>query len=310
MRSEGMSAADWRAWESARTLADLGELTARWLEGDLASRPGYLPGAGPDDETRPLVGVLASCNRAGYVTHGSQPGVVGVGEDSTRWAQRAGVQGFASPEVADRIYDVAGQAGLTVILHAPAALPRFRTRYGQVVPVTVHEARPCTWFGAHLSRRHLRDAWTGYGICHPHAVEALCAAWQVTVIDPDWGHNDRLWTVLRAALAADTGRPAPGVTVPAPPSMSARLDAARVFDVTLPPAPGAGPAVTGPAAALDRLGAVWSADFGGYASGQLDASQVRCVLCQLAPCDCPPFGTPAYHVLVDRVHGRTGGDGA
>lgn len=59
-----------------------------------------------------------------------------------------------------------------------------------------------------------------------------------------------------------------------------------------------------------HLGAVWSPDFDGYASGQLDASAVRCVLCGHAPCDCPPFGTPGYLALVDRLHGRTRGGGA
>lgn len=59
-----------------------------------------------------------------------------------------------------------------------------------------------------------------------------------------------------------------------------------------------------PAAALAALGAVWSPDFDAYGSGQLDASRVRCVLCTHAPCDCPPFGTPEYMALVDRLHGR------
>jgi hypothetical protein len=65
-----------------------------------------------------------------------------------------------------------------------------------------------------------------------------------------------------------------------------------------------------PAAALDVLGAVWSPDFDAYASGQFDASAVHCVLCGHAPCDCPPFGTPGYLALVDRLHGRTRGCGA
>jgi ADP-ribose pyrophosphatase len=65
----------------------------------------------------------------------------------------------------------------------------------------------------------------------------------------------------------------------------------------------------GPVAALAALGAVWSADFGAYASGQIDAAAVRCVLCGQAPCGCPPFGTPEYLALVDRLHGRArGGD--
>jgi hypothetical protein len=54
-----------------------------------------------------------------------------------------------------------------------------------------------------------------------------------------------------------------------------------------------------PERALKRLGAIWSPDFGAYASGQLDASRVRCVLCEHPPRDCPPFGTAEYSALMD-----------
>ncbi len=64
---------------------------------------------------------------------------------------------------------------------------------------------------------------------------------------------------------------------------------------------------TDPRELLDQLGAAWSPDFDAYASGKLGASQVRCVLCGHAPCDCPPFGTPEYLAQIDRVHGRNRG---
>ena len=60
-----------------------------------------------------------------------------------------------------------------------------------------------------------------------------------------------------------------------------------------------------PVAALGQLGALWSPDFDAYASGQLPADQVRCVLCLTVPCACPPFGTPEYFALLDARHGRT-----
>lgn len=53
---------------------------------------------------------------------------------------------------------------------------------------------------------------------------------------------------------------------------------------------------------VNDLGAVWSPDMDAYASGQIDASQVQCVLCTHRPCDCPPFGSPAYFDLVARRH--------
>ena len=86
------------------------------------------------------------------------------------------------------------------------------------------DGRPYTHFGAQLPRRHLRDRWTGYGICHPSAVTALCGAWQVTVLDPQWGRNDRLWPVLRDALARRSrpGRPSFGGQRPGPAGHPAR----------------------------------------------------------------------------------------
>lgn len=47
-----------------------------------------------------------------------------------------------------------------------------------------------------------------------------------------------------------------------------------------------------------------SPDLSAYAAGELNASQIRCALCQHAPCDCPPFGTPEYFALLDRRHGK------
>jgi hypothetical protein len=62
---------------------------------------------------------------------------------------------------------------------------------------------------------------------------------------------------------------------------------------------------TDPVKLVNRLGAKWSPDFDAYASGRLDASEVRCVLCGHAPCDCPAFGSDEYFALIDRVHGRS-----
>jgi len=57
---------------------------------------------------------------------------------------------------------------------------------------------------------------------------------------------------------------------------------------------------------VNRLGARWSPDFGSYASSQLDISQVRCALCEMAPCQCPPFMSDEYVALVKRLHGLDG----
>lgn len=54
----------------------------------------------------------------------------------------------------------------------------------------------------------------------------------------------------------------------------------------------------------DRISVRISDDFDAYAEGRIDAHQIRCVLCQHRPCDCPEFGTPEYMELVNRRHGR------
>lgn len=38
--------------------------------------------------------------------------------------------------------------------------------------------------------------------CRTEAVRQVIAAWQVTVVDPDWGRNDLLRPTLRRALEA------------------------------------------------------------------------------------------------------------
>ncbi|MDQ3275031.1 MAG: hypothetical protein M3Q39_08390 [Actinomycetota bacterium] len=100
-----MSRADADAWYRARSLADLGELTARWLEGGIGSRPGYQPRCGPDVETRRLIPTLAALNRGGYLTNSSQPGEAPtVGYDGRLWSQRAAVSGFTDRATLDRIH--------------------------------------------------------------------------------------------------------------------------------------------------------------------------------------------------------------
>lgn len=59
-----------------------------------------------------------------------------------------------------------------------------------------------------------------------------------------------------------------------------------------------------PREALEALGAAYSPDLDAYASGARPASRVRCALCGLAPCACPPFGSAAYFALTDAAHGR------
>jgi hypothetical protein len=191
-----MKKVDQRCWAATRSLREVAELTALWLEGKLASQPGYLPDCGPDAETADLVPTLVALNRAGWLTDVSQPGWgPGPGYDGATWAQRAGVGGFTDPRLADRIEAAACAAGLIVVRHDGAS--RWAGRNS--VTVTTRSACPHTGFGARWSRRELSSQ---YLECGNRAVAEIKKATQLTVVDPEWGRDDLLWPVLRRQAQA------------------------------------------------------------------------------------------------------------
>lgn len=180
-------------WSNARTLTDLGELTARWLEGSIRVLPGYggRRGCGPDQETRPLIRTLAAANRRGYVTCQSQPGYDGLAYDGRPAQQRAAVEGFADPEIARWLTRQARAAGLLVV--QTMATRRRQIDYRTAVTVSQWDGKVHTEFGATLTRSHLR--WV-YQELPDEALDAITSAIQVTLIDPEWGRQDVLWRVL------------------------------------------------------------------------------------------------------------------
>ncbi|MCX4682463.1 hypothetical protein OG413_45880 [Streptomyces sp. NBC_01433] len=186
-----MSRADKRRWRSAENLQELGHLVASWLIGDLASQPGYQPNYGPDEETQHLIPVLVAVNRLGFVTDSSQPGFAGYGYDHHWWEQRAAVSGLVDdPELRDRLVAAAEVAGLTVVQHDMT--PR---RHAEGVPVTRSLGRARTHFGGFLPVRDLRTVWQPE-IIGRRAFDKVAAAWQFTLIDPEWGRDDVLWEAL------------------------------------------------------------------------------------------------------------------
>lgn len=206
VRLPWMSLADRRRWRGARTVTDLGQCMADWLEGRISSQPGYQPNFGPDEETADLVPILAAVNRAGYLTTGSQPGLEGPGFDGSHWRQRAAVDGHISDPVLLRaIVNAADTAGL--YLGMQDMIPD-RTDSGMVV--TTVDSEPYTWFGDRLSYRDLRTIWP---IIHREAFHAVGTSVHLTLIAPEFGEDGQyLWKVLEEALTAvadlDTSEPA------------------------------------------------------------------------------------------------------
>lgn len=179
-------------WQHARTLADLGNLTAEWLEGAI----GYAPAHGPDDEglirpareTAPLIPYLARANRNGFVTCVSQPGVGPTGDHS----QRAFVDGFCDGPTAGRIHRACRGTDLVVIETPPAWENPTR------ITVTMRGGKPCTWAGGVNTAV---DIAVHYGEDCPRAVASLFLASQVVIIDPVWGRQGLLWETLDTAWA-------------------------------------------------------------------------------------------------------------
>lgn len=175
------------SWPDARTLEDLGELTARWLEGVEPHHPNY--GAGPDTETTALVPELAALNRAGFVTDFSQPAEPLV----DGFSQRAAISGFCTEAVARRIAALGLSTDLIVIAFPPGG------EGGHYIPITISDYRPFTWAGRHGfdELEHLAEA------C-PQVVEDLRKAWRIDVLDPQWGRDRYLWDHLDDAVIRNT----------------------------------------------------------------------------------------------------------
>jgi hypothetical protein len=178
-------------WLAASTMLELGELAARWLEGDLSWQPCYY-GDEPEPETAGLIGVLALANRGGFFTDQSQPGEIGDG-----YSQRAFVDGFADEATAERIRVAFSSTDLVVI-----AIPAHVDRTCALVPVTRDGVEEFTWLGTGVAIDDLRASYEG--LVSPQALLGLMSAWQLHIFDPVWGRNDRLWPILEAVMTTPT----------------------------------------------------------------------------------------------------------
>ena len=174
-------------WATASNFEQLCELTARWLEGVLDHNPSY-GGGPPDPETGPLAPVLAAVNRAGFLTDFSQPGIPG-GDDGRQ--QRAAVCGFCSGETTDRLSDALGPTDLVLLAEINDS--------GVRIPVTLDKGEGCTWVGGAPAMSYVADCYPGVP---RESIAALASCWYVTILDPVWGRDDRLWPTLLAAMTS------------------------------------------------------------------------------------------------------------
>lgn len=184
-----------KLWAQASTLLELGELIAQWLEGSIDSQPGYMPNCGPDDETEPLIPVLSSINRAGFVTNGSQPGCKPEADgDGAVWCQRAAVMGWITDDGWPELARAATAAGLIVAEFAPGSARPC------TIPATRVDGQDYTWFGGQLSSRDISHL---YGELSDAGQMTLMNAVQLTIVDPEWGRiASPLWTLLESWAAS------------------------------------------------------------------------------------------------------------
>ncbi len=192
MKLPWMSRTDRRRWKAAKTLAALGELMALWLEGTIASRPGYQPHFGPDEETRHLVPTLAALCRAGYITTQSQPGFAGTGADGLWWEQRAALELVVTEAVLlRRLVDAASAAGMVVRINDHR---RGAGVQEQPVVVTTRDAEPMTAFGGRIGRADMAIQWPGLDRA---LYDQVAHGTYVSIVAPEYGPaGERLWVLL------------------------------------------------------------------------------------------------------------------
>jgi hypothetical protein len=183
------TAEEMAVWEAARTLADLGELTAQWLEGHIRQQPRT---AGPvdvdEDEAPGLTAALVACNRAGFVTNRSQAGYIGPSWDGAGHVyQHAAVTGLIKRGTARWLLRIAADTSLVIRLW-----PMEDETSGDVeyLPLTFFNGEPVTQFGP-FGMDCVEEIYQG---CDG-AFDDLADTWVVTVYDPEPGRND-LWAAL------------------------------------------------------------------------------------------------------------------
>lgn len=165
------------SWQRARSLADLCELGARFVEGRESSFPGW--GAPRlDAESEPLVPALAALNRAGYLTLASQPGTL-AGVDGCE--QRAFASGFCS---------AAGARALRR-LEARCFRRGARGRAGVAVSRRGGRARVFAGHNAFESELELFAGAVG-----ARALAELERGVYWSIWDPVWGREEWLWRKL------------------------------------------------------------------------------------------------------------------
>lgn len=184
-----------KPWAEAESFEELCYLTASWLERELPHHPGYPGPQGPDQETDLIAGRLAAANRAGFLTHHSQPGDTWVYQGHQH-AQCAEVGGYCiDSATVGGLVDAARDAGLDVAVHAPAS--GVDTAWWASDPAACWHYKPGQTIPSCVVLRECVPD------CGGAAQDQVLDAWQICIRDPRPGRAER----LDAALDAFTSDP-------------------------------------------------------------------------------------------------------
>jgi hypothetical protein len=197
-----MSKADQDLWSTPRSHLALGELMAEWLEGAVASRPGYAPNYGPDEETEELIPVLAAMCRVGLVTTGSQPACAPeTGADGFLWRQRAWVEFWCDDRALGDLMALLEAQERQQVMAVFARADGSRTGE-EIDPVPVTQRASVDrryWWRAHtavgglVSRQDFSLSWDETS---EEMDDVLRNGWVVNVFDLDWGRHHLLWPLM------------------------------------------------------------------------------------------------------------------
>ncbi|MEV7122134.1 DUF6919 domain-containing protein [Kitasatospora griseola] len=184
-----------------RTLSEVAATVADWLDGhtrSLTCAAYRIPSDADSGPTR----LLAALNRAGLLTVASQYGEdTHFGPEGRTIRRAAVVLLVPGRRLRRRLRTEARKAGLIVSENGVTYFDRLAGLGG--VTVSLLDGEPDANFGARWAREDLPDLLPG---CHRDVLREAAAARQVTIADPAWGRNDRLWPLLRQFTAPATVR--------------------------------------------------------------------------------------------------------
>lgn len=188
-------------WQQANTFAELCELSARFIEGQIEFHPGWISSQ-LYEESLPYRGVLASINRGGLLTYMSQPGDAPLSQNYSS-GKRAFLSGFMPSIEAQYLREALRYTGLYVAVYRYDCpmLTRFVDSDGDLSRIVVGLNEDGVAFDVGDDRY---DAITNFERCLTKCGDGMFAIGEaafVLIVDHEWGRNN-LFELVANAISA------------------------------------------------------------------------------------------------------------